>query len=92
VKEEGDFMFLFLSFVFINKNGRVGGSTWWSLEKLNNLKGIKKGAGLYTDYHLLGIQSLVSWHLKCSTVTTIFHNLGQQTINYLWVLCLFLQK
>jgi hypothetical protein len=43
VKEEGNFMFLLLSFVFINKNGRVGGSTWWSLEKLNNLKGSKKG-------------------------------------------------
>jgi hypothetical protein len=37
-------IYVFVTFIcFINKNGRVGGATWRSLEKLNNLKGIKKG-------------------------------------------------
>lgn len=36
-------MFLLLSFLLLVKNGRVGGTTWRLLEKLNNLKGIKKG-------------------------------------------------
>lgn len=89
-------IYVFVAFVcFINKNCGVVGTTWRSLEKLNNLKGIKKGPDftqttICQEYSHLFLY--YSWHLKSSNVTTIFHNLGQQTKKLFMVFPFFLQK